>query len=82
MKKAVFVLVLMVALTVTAAYAQIKSCEELKGEIEAKLKAKGVEGYTLEIIPSDQVKDQTIIGSCEGGTKKISYSRDKGKETQ
>ncbi|MEW6600687.1 MAG: DUF1161 domain-containing protein [Nitrospirota bacterium] len=59
----------------TSAVAEIKSCEELKAEIEAKLKAKGVTGYTLEIIPADQVKDQKIIGSCEGGTKKISYSR-------
>jgi hypothetical protein len=63
----------------TSAFAEIKSCEELKAEIEAKLKANGVEGYTLEIIPTDQVKDQKIIGSCEGGTKKISYSRNNGK---
>jgi hypothetical protein len=59
----------------TSAFAEIKPCEELKAEIEAKLKAKGVTGYTLEIIPADQVKDQKIIGSCEGGTKKISYIR-------
>ena len=74
--------VVLIAVTVfscTAAFADIKPCEELKAEIEAKLKAKGVEGYTLEIIPTDQVKDQKIIGSCEGGTKKISYSRSKGK---
>jgi hypothetical protein len=63
----------------TSAFAEIKSCEELKAEIEAKLKAKGVEGYSLEILPTDQVKDQKIIGSCEGGAKKISYSRKKGK---
>jgi hypothetical protein len=79
MRWLVFVLALTVALSFTAAFAQIKPCEELKGEIEAKLKAKGVEGYTIEIIPADQVKDQTIIGSCEGGTKKISYSREKAK---
>jgi hypothetical protein len=63
----------------TSAFGEIKSCEELKAEIEAKLKAKGVEGYSLEILPTDQVKDQKIIGSCEGGVKKISYSRKKGK---
>ncbi len=79
MKWVILVLALMVGLSFTTAFAQIKPCEELKAEIEAKLKAKGVEGYTLEIIPADQVKDQTIIGSCDGGTKKISYSRDKGK---
>ena len=54
---------------------EIKSCEELKGEIDAKLKAKGVKGYTLEIVPADQVKDQKVIGSCEGGKKKITYER-------
>ena len=79
MKRIILSLVLVTAFSYTSAFAEIKPCEELKAEIEAKLKAKGVEGYTLEIIPTDQVKDQRIIGSCEGGTKKISYSRNKGK---
>ncbi len=79
MKRMVMALVLVMVLSSTLAFAEVKSCDELKAEIEAKLKAKGVEGYTLEIIPSDQVKDQKIIGSCEGGSKKISYSRNKGK---
>jgi hypothetical protein len=54
-----------------------KPCEELKAEIEAKLKAKGVEGYSLEIVANDDVKDQTVVGSCDGGTKKIVYKREK-----
>ena len=77
MKRIILSLVLVMAFGCTSAFAEIKSCEELKAEIEAKLKAKGVEGYTLEIIPTDQVKDQKIIGSCEGGSKKISYTRNK-----
>jgi hypothetical protein len=77
MKRIILSLALVTAFGCTSAFAEIKSCEELKAEIEAKLKAKGVENYTLEIIPADQVKDQKIIGSCEGGTKKISYSRGK-----
>ena len=79
MKRIILSLVLMTVLCSAAAFAEIKSCEALKAEIEAKLKAKGVEAYTLEIIPTDQVKDQKIIGSCEGGSKKISYSRNKRK---
>ena len=79
MKRMVLSMVLVAVFCSASAFAEIKSCEELKAEIEAKLKAKGVEGYTLEIIPTDQVKDQKIIGSCEGGSKKISYSRNKGK---
>ena len=79
MKRIILSLVLVTVFCCTSAFAEIKSCEELKAEIEAKLKAKGVEGYTLEIIPTDQVKDQKIVGSCEGGSKKIYYSRNKGK---
>ena len=59
----------------SSAFAEMKPCEELKAEIEAKLEEKGVTGYTLEIIPADQIKDQKIVGSCENGTKKITYTR-------
>jgi len=58
----------------TAAWAQ-KPCEELKGEIDAKLQAKGVKSYTLDIVANDAVKDQKVVGSCEGGSKKIVYAR-------
>jgi hypothetical protein len=53
-----------------------KNCEELKSEIAAKLDAKGVKGYTLEIVASEEVKDQKVIGSCEVGKKKITYKKD------
>ena len=79
MKKIVILLAAAMVFCCTSAFAEIKSCEELKTEIEAKLTAKGVKEYTLEIIPADQVKDQKIVGSCEGGAKKISYSRTTGK---
>ena len=75
MKRIIISLAAVIVFAVPAAFADIKPCEELKAEIDSKLKEKGVKEYTLEIIPADQVKDQKIIGSCEGGTKKISYSR-------
>lgn len=52
-----------------------KSCEELKAEIEAKLQAKGVTAYTLEIVSTETAEDGKVIGTCEGGTKKIVYKR-------
>ncbi|MBE0557068.1 MAG: DUF1161 domain-containing protein, partial [Proteobacteria bacterium] len=58
----------------TPAFA-MKACEELKSEIDAKLKAKGVKSYSLEIVPNDQVKDGKVVGTCDGGTKKIVYKR-------
>ncbi len=52
-----------------------KSCDELKSEIDAKLKAKGVVSFTLEIVENSTIKDEKIIGSCDGGSKKITYLR-------
>jgi hypothetical protein len=52
-----------------------KSCDELKSEIDAKLSAKGVKNFTLTVVPNESVKEQKVVGSCEGGTKKIIYKR-------
>jgi hypothetical protein len=39
--------------------------------------ANGVKSYSLDIMPNDEAKDATgkVVGSCEGGTKKIIYSK-------
>ena len=73
MKKMIAFLAL--SFVVAPAFAS-KNCEELKSEIAAKIDAKGVTGYTLEIIATEEVKDQKVIGSCEAGTKKIIYKKD------
>ncbi|MFN4361191.1 MAG: DUF1161 domain-containing protein [Hylemonella sp.] len=63
------------ALALPGVWAQVKLCEELKAEIAAKIDANGVTNYTLEIVPNEQVGDRKVVGSCEGGTKKIVYVR-------
>jgi hypothetical protein len=75
MNKAVAVVVF--SLTVAPAFA-VKPCEELKSEIAARLDANGVKNYSLEIVANDDVKDQNVVGSCDGGTKKIVYKKDAG----
>jgi Protein of unknown function (DUF1161) len=55
--------------------AQVKPCEELKTEIAAKIDANKVTNYTLDIVENDKVGDAKVVGSCEGGTKKITYTR-------
>jgi len=52
-----------------------KPCEELKTEITAKLDAKGVKSYTLEIVDKDKDAEGKVVGTCGGGTKKIMYKR-------
>ncbi len=63
------------AITLPSAWAQVKPCEELKTEIAAKINANGVTNFTLEIVPNEQVGDRKVVGSCEGGSKKIVYVR-------
>jgi len=55
-----------------------KACEELKTEIAAKLDAKGVKSYTLEIVAKDQDAEGKVVGTCGGGTKKIVYRKTAG----
>lgn len=55
--------------------AQRKDCGELKGEIEAKIKKNGVEKFTLDVVEADKQAEGKVVGTCDGGTKKIVYKR-------
>ena len=51
------------------------SCDAVKASIDAKLKAKGLEGYTLTVVAHDQpAGDGTVVGQCEGD-KQIVYKK-------
>ena len=56
-------------------WAQSKNCDELKGEIEAKIKKNGVEKFSLDVVDADKQADGKVVGTCGGGTKKIVYKR-------
>ncbi|HEX2333554.1 MAG TPA: DUF1161 domain-containing protein [Burkholderiales bacterium] len=57
------------------ALAQRKDCGQLKGEIEAKIKANGVEKFSLDVVDKDAQAEGKVVGTCDGGTKKIVYKR-------
>jgi hypothetical protein len=63
------------ALAGSSSFAAGKACEELKTEIAAKLDAKNVTGYTLDIVEADKAGDAKVVGTCEGGSKKITYTK-------
>ena len=52
-----------------------KPCEDLKTEIAKKLDAKGVVGYSLDIVDKGKEAEGKVVGGCDGGTKSIVYSR-------
>lgn len=72
------------------AVAEILTCEALKTRVDAKLQAKGVPSYTLEIVaienasiaagaasavPSTKSNIGKPVGTCDGGTKRLIYTR-------
>jgi len=77
MQKSALILTFALTLAASSAFAAEvrKPCEELKSEIAAKLDAKGVQNYTLTIVKPEEVKDAKVVGSCDGGTMRIIYSR-------
>ena len=78
MKRALLAFLLVLPVSQGVSLAQRKDCEELKKEIAAKLDAKGVKNYTLTIVAVGEVKDadkDKVVGSCDGGTKRILYTR-------
>src|SRR5260221_6848550 len=54
---------------------QGQPCEELKGEIDAKIKNNGVPAFTTTIVDKDVAEDGKVVGTCDGGSKKIVYKR-------
>ena len=84
---------LLAACLVSFSVPAMASCDSLKSEIDAKLQAKGVASYTLDIVPVAQAAAAPaaasgvaaaapakqaagkVVGSCEGDTKQIIYTR-------
>ena len=50
-------------------------CTVLLEQIEDKLQAHGVRHYRLDLVAADETADGKVIGSCNGGTRKIIYTR-------
>ncbi len=74
-KPALLLIAATAALLASTAQAAPKPCEELKAEIAAKLDEKGVKGYEIAAVDNDKVGDAKVIGSCDGGTRKLTYVR-------
>ncbi|WP_342594677.1 DUF1161 domain-containing protein [Salinicola lusitanus] len=63
------------------------ACERLKAQIDQTIRDNGARHFLLEIVDNAQVDDGVVkegeafagaevVGSCDGGTRKIVYSRD------
>lgn len=81
MRKSVLIsgqgLVISLLLSSAPAWAEITSCETIKDKVAAKLERKGVNNYSLQVVSSDTETKHRVVGSCEGGRKKIIYKKEK-----
>jgi hypothetical protein len=68
---------MVLGLSGSSAWAQSmrKDCGELKTEIEEKIRKNGIESFTLAIVDKDAEAEGKVVGTCDGGTKKIVYKR-------
>ncbi len=65
----------LLALAAVSTFAAGKPCDDLKTQIAAKLDAKKVTGYTLDIVAADKTGDAKVVGTCDGGARKITYTK-------
>lgn len=58
------------------------SCDAVKASIDAKLKAKGLQGYALAVTSHDEpATDGKVVGQCEGD-KQIVYTKGSSSDEQ
>jgi hypothetical protein len=76
-------LLLGLVLTAVAASAQAsrKDCDQLRSQIEAKLRTRGVQGYSLDIVEAGDTGSARVVGNCDHGAYRIVYARGGGKPT-
>jgi Protein of unknown function (DUF1161) len=63
----------MALLVAAHAGAQTSSCESLRSEIEAKIRASGVAEFTLSVVDAASAAPGKVVGTCDRGAKKVVY---------
>lgn len=52
-----------------------ETCEAIQARIDAKIRASGVQAFTLRTVDAAAKVDGKVVGSCDLGTKKIVYAQ-------
>jgi hypothetical protein len=69
LKPAYFATLLVLACTTSYA----NNCDDLKAQIEGKIKAAGVANFTVTVADTAANAAGKVVGSCDKGAKKIMY---------
>jgi hypothetical protein len=67
----------LLALIASSTVAARKPCDELKAEIDTKIRANGVPEFSLDVVDQSVAEQSAgkIVGQCDGGSKRIVYLR-------
>ncbi len=65
---------LALALTLFSPSSFAESCEAIRAQIDAKVRAGGVQQFTLTTVDAGATAPGKVVGSCDRGTKKIVYA--------
>ncbi len=57
-----------------ASYAA-NNCDSIRAQIDAKIRASGVENFVLSVVEAEAKVSGKVLGSCDLGTKKIVYTQ-------
>lgn len=63
------------ALAGNAAAQDSSNCEAIRAQIESKIAASGVIGFSVTVVDANATSNGQVVGSCALGTRKIVYVR-------
>ncbi|MGJ7490798.1 DUF1161 domain-containing protein [Variovorax sp. ZT4R33] len=63
------------ALAGNAAAQDSNNCEAIRAQIESKIAASGVIGFSVTVVDANATSSGQVVGSCALGTRKIVYTR-------
>jgi hypothetical protein len=65
----------LVAMLLAGTASGATTCDSVKSQIDAKIRASGVTQYTLITVEASSRANGKVVGTCDFGTKKIMYSQ-------
>lgn len=63
------------ALAGNASAQDSSNCEAIRAQIESKIAASGVIGFSVTVVDANATSNGQVVGSCALGTRKIVYAR-------
>jgi hypothetical protein len=64
---------ILVAMLLASSASAAGTCEELRTQIEAKIRANGVAAFSVSVVDAGASAPGRVVGSCDRGARKIVY---------